>query len=406
MVTLCAGRASPDRKNPPDTYGPVGARPCRSLQSRRVAGATERADRAGQAHGAHQDGATRASAASAAMNQLGHPLISAVMPAPPAAARPAPVNAAAPPCRGELRGGGHPAGRAARHPGQLIRSVRADRPDPRGRRQPGRAAAADPRKPGQQRPAAPGRHAAGCGVHASGQHARSSGRNHDRSGGGEPRRRQPAGRDPAGQPSADADGTALRHRAGAHRPPGGGRRHRGAHPGSYGAADRQLAPQAAQQDAGTQPPAIPHRTVPDSGKPGPAMATQTDPVPVGGSAGATQMVAHVPSGSGRPNPAGWRIRMRWTARAALFTASFAAVGATAGLASAGTTSGNHSIGGGNQVNAPVRVPVTCAATRWATPRRPARVAPACTPPLTRARPPPVTTPSWAATRSRCRSPFR
>ncbi|HEY3954407.1 MAG TPA: chaplin [Streptosporangiaceae bacterium] len=48
---------------------------------------------------------------------------------------------------------------------------------------------------------------------------------------------------------------------------------------------------------------------------------------------------------------------RWTARAALFTASFAAVGATAGLASAGTTSGNHSIGGGNQVTAPISVPV-------------------------------------------------
>ena len=68
--------------------------------------------------------------------------------------------------------------------------------------------------------------------------------------------------------------------------------------------------QAAQQDAGTPQPAIPHRTVPDSGKPGTGAATQTDPVPAGGSAGAAQMVAHVPSGSGHPNPAGWLIRMR------------------------------------------------------------------------------------------------
>jgi hypothetical protein len=68
--------------------------------------------------------------------------------------------------------------------------------------------------------------------------------------------------------------------------------------------------QAVQRDAGTQQPAIPHRTVPGSGKPGSGAATQTDPVPAGGAAGAAQMLAHVPSGSGRPNPAGWLIRMR------------------------------------------------------------------------------------------------
>jgi ChpA-C len=51
---------------------------------------------------------------------------------------------------------------------------------------------------------------------------------------------------------------------------------------------------------------------------------------------------------------------RWTARTALFTASLAAAGiTTAGLANAGVnTSGNHSIGGGNQVAAPVSVPVS------------------------------------------------
>src|ERR1700677_1673121 len=50
----------------------------------------------------------------------------------------------------------------------------------------------------------------------------------------------------------------------------------------------------------------------------------------------------------------------WTARAAMFTATFAAAGVgTVGLASASTwnTSGNNSIGGGNQVNAPISVPV-------------------------------------------------
>jgi hypothetical protein len=50
---------------------------------------------------------------------------------------------------------------------------------------------------------------------------------------------------------------------------------------------------------------------------------------------------------------------RWTARTALFTASFAAVGVTTmGLASAGVTTGDHSIGGGNQVTAPISVPVS------------------------------------------------
>jgi hypothetical protein len=51
---------------------------------------------------------------------------------------------------------------------------------------------------------------------------------------------------------------------------------------------------------------------------------------------------------------------RWTARATLFAASFATVGiTTVGIASAGThiTSGNHSILGGNQVNVPVSIPV-------------------------------------------------
>lgn len=49
---------------------------------------------------------------------------------------------------------------------------------------------------------------------------------------------------------------------------------------------------------------------------------------------------------------------RRTAGAAMFTASFVAAGAgTTGLAFAGTTSGNNSIGGGNQVSAPVSVPV-------------------------------------------------
>jgi hypothetical protein len=50
---------------------------------------------------------------------------------------------------------------------------------------------------------------------------------------------------------------------------------------------------------------------------------------------------------------------RWTARAALLTAGFAAAGVTtAGIASAGVTTGSHSIGGGNQVTAPISVPVS------------------------------------------------
>jgi hypothetical protein len=51
---------------------------------------------------------------------------------------------------------------------------------------------------------------------------------------------------------------------------------------------------------------------------------------------------------------------RWTARATLFAASFATAGiTTVGIASAGThvTSGNNSILGGNQVNVPVSIPV-------------------------------------------------
>jgi len=49
---------------------------------------------------------------------------------------------------------------------------------------------------------------------------------------------------------------------------------------------------------------------------------------------------------------------RWTARAAMVTASFVAAGAgTVGIASAGTTSGNNSILGGNQISVPVSVPV-------------------------------------------------
>jgi len=49
---------------------------------------------------------------------------------------------------------------------------------------------------------------------------------------------------------------------------------------------------------------------------------------------------------------------RWTAKAAMFTASFVAAGAgTIGIANAGTTSGNNSIGGGNQVSVPVSIPV-------------------------------------------------
>jgi hypothetical protein len=49
---------------------------------------------------------------------------------------------------------------------------------------------------------------------------------------------------------------------------------------------------------------------------------------------------------------------RWTARATLFTASFVAAGVgTVGLASAGTTSGNGSVGGGNQVSVPISIPV-------------------------------------------------
>jgi len=49
---------------------------------------------------------------------------------------------------------------------------------------------------------------------------------------------------------------------------------------------------------------------------------------------------------------------RWTATAAMFTASFVAAGAgTIGIANAGTTSGNNSIGGGNQVSVPVSIPV-------------------------------------------------
>src|ERR1700722_4239694 len=60
----------------------------------------------------------------------------------------------------------------------------------------------------------------------------------------------------------------------------------------------------------------------------------------------------------------WSYPMRtwahWTARAAMFTATFAAAGVgTVGLANASTwtTSGNNSILGGNQVNAPISVPV-------------------------------------------------
>ena len=50
---------------------------------------------------------------------------------------------------------------------------------------------------------------------------------------------------------------------------------------------------------------------------------------------------------------------RWTARATLFTASFVAAGVgTVGLASAGTTSGNGSVGGGNQVSVPISIPVS------------------------------------------------
>ena len=49
---------------------------------------------------------------------------------------------------------------------------------------------------------------------------------------------------------------------------------------------------------------------------------------------------------------------RWTAKAAMFTASFVAAGAgTVGIANAGTTSGNNSIGGGNQVSIPISIPV-------------------------------------------------
>ena len=49
---------------------------------------------------------------------------------------------------------------------------------------------------------------------------------------------------------------------------------------------------------------------------------------------------------------------RWTAKAAMFTASFVAAGVgSVGIASAGTTSGNSSIGGGNQVSAPISIPV-------------------------------------------------
>ncbi len=49
---------------------------------------------------------------------------------------------------------------------------------------------------------------------------------------------------------------------------------------------------------------------------------------------------------------------RWTAQAAMFTASFVAAGAgSVGIASAGTTSGNNSIGGGNQVSVPISIPV-------------------------------------------------
>ena len=49
---------------------------------------------------------------------------------------------------------------------------------------------------------------------------------------------------------------------------------------------------------------------------------------------------------------------RWTAKAAMFTASFVAAGAgTVGIANAGTTSGNNSIGGGNQVSVPISIPV-------------------------------------------------
>src|SRR5579859_4829613 len=49
---------------------------------------------------------------------------------------------------------------------------------------------------------------------------------------------------------------------------------------------------------------------------------------------------------------------RRTAGAAMFTASFVAAGtATTGLAFAGQTSGNNSIGGGNQASVPVSIPV-------------------------------------------------
>ena len=50
---------------------------------------------------------------------------------------------------------------------------------------------------------------------------------------------------------------------------------------------------------------------------------------------------------------------RWTAKAALVTASFVAAGAgSVGIASAGTTSGNGSILGGNQLSVPISIPVS------------------------------------------------
>jgi hypothetical protein len=67
---------------------------------------------------------------------------------------------------------------------------------------------------------------------------------------------------------------------------------------------------APQQYAGARLPAAPHRSAPGGDKLGAGAATQTDPVPAGGGAGATQMAAPLPARSGQPNLAGWLIRMR------------------------------------------------------------------------------------------------
>ncbi|HEY3954408.1 MAG TPA: hypothetical protein VGM53_13610 [Streptosporangiaceae bacterium] len=258
---------------------------------------------------------TAAAPVSAVASQPGRPPTPAVTPAPPAAARPAPANATAPPASVSSAPAAIP---LAARPGTLVGSCAASElideigtagsslaapllqgldGQTAGGMLPGAATLpALVSKPVAGIPGAAIPGAAGettivpAGVNPGGVS-------------------QPAGALPDGQPLMRMASLSVAGPA------------RAGHPAAAAAtlapipaAAAQLtaswARQAVQQDAGTQQPAIPHRTVPGSGKPGSGAATQTDPVPAGGAAGAAQVAAHVPSGSGRPNPAGWLIRMR------------------------------------------------------------------------------------------------